>query len=98
MAGIVEDNNVRRELLYSAFFPNKLFIIRKKLKKKRKKCDFEESEAEDALTISEFFFREQRLFKMFIYEFVENFTGYPNMLLLFPKCKIIIIKYRKYHV
>ena len=69
-----------------------------KYEENEKKYKFWKCEAESTLTISEFILRGLMQLQMFIYEVAENFTGYPNMVLLFPKHKVIRIKYRKCHV
>ncbi len=51
-----------------------------------KKCIFGESDNEGAFVVLEFIFGEQVQFNMFIYRFVENSSGYPNISLLFQKC------------
>jgi hypothetical protein len=51
-----------------------------------KKCIFGESDNEGAFVVLRFIFGEQAQFNMFIYTFVENSSGYPNISLLFQKC------------
>ena len=44
-----------------------------------KKCISGESDDEGASTVLEFILCKQVQFKMYIYKFVENSTGYPNI-------------------